>query len=95
MRRNTVLSRAKLNYLVLQHCIADFMSSHFSKAINSCDFCILNVKLDLYMTAIEVLTFGSCLWSTDDLQSVPHIRRDEQIGRVNLEHREHFHADHL
>ena len=47
------------------------------------------------MTAIEVLTFGSCLWATDDLQSVPHIRRDEQIGRVNLEHREHFHADHL
>ena len=85
MRLDAVLGRAQLNDLILEDCVANFMASHLSEAINSGDLFVLNVELDLDMTAIEVLALGGCLRPTDDLQRVPHVRRDQKIARVDLE----------
>ena len=71
------------------------MPSHLSKPIDRGDASILNIELDLNVTAIKVLILCSSLWPADNLKSVPHVRSDEQVARVDLQHGEYFYANHL
>ena len=54
---DTVLRCAKLNNLILQDGIADLVACDFAEAIDRGHLLVLNVKLDLDMTTVKVLTF--------------------------------------
>ena len=95
MRLDAVLCRAQLNNLILENCIANLMPSHLSKPVDCGDAGILNIELNFNVAAINMLILCGSLGPTDDLKRVPHVRSDEQVARVDLQHGEHLYANHL
>ena len=90
-----ILMCSQLDDLVLEDCITHFMTRNFTETINRCNFFVLNVKVDLDVTAIDLLCHSCVLRASDYLKSVAHVRSDEQVVREDLQQREHFDTDHL
>ncbi len=84
-----------LNDLVFEDCITNRVSSDLSIPIYRCHFGILDFKLDLNVTAIELLRLGSGLRPTYNLQSVSHVRGDQQIVGIDFKKWENFNSEHV
>jgi hypothetical protein len=70
------------------------MSSHFLILVNRRNLTLLNVEFNLNVSSI-VQVSSEVHWAADNLQSVSHVRRNQQLARNNLQHWEDFEAKHL
>ena len=90
-----VVLSAQLDDLVLKNGVADFMTRHLTEPINRGNLLVLDVKLDFDVASIMVDTLSSRLWSSNNLQSVAHVGRDQQIVRIDLKKWEYLNSEHL
>ena len=87
--------RSQLYDLVLENSVADLMTRNFAVTINRRNFFVLDVELDLDVTAVNLLRHGCVLRASNYLKRIAHVWRDEEGVREDLQQGEHLNADHL
>jgi len=71
------------------------VASYLSETVDRCNFLVFNIKLDLNVTAIDLLRFSSGLRASHDLQRVTHVGCNQKIARIYFQKREHFNPEHF
>ena len=61
------------------------MASHLSETVDRCNLLVFYIKLDLYVTAIDLLCLGSSLRTTHNLQRVTHVGRNKKVAGIDFQ----------
>jgi len=74
-----VVLRSELDNLVLEGGVTDTMARNFPVLVHRSDICLLDLKLNLNVRTVKLLSLRRALGSSHDLQRVSHVGRDEEL----------------